>query len=251
MTEFLVRDQAPNLTYVKTEGSKRMDNVPTVMFLGGFRSDMQGTKATYFEQKCKERGQSYIRFDYRGHGESEGEFDEACISDWARDASDILDHCTSGPVVLVGSSMGGWISLLIALQQSERVKAIIGLAAAPDFTTWMEADMNEEQKTSLETKGFFELPNDYDDEPYIITKKLLEDGRENSLLDLSINIDVPVRLIQGMKDADVEWQTAHRIKNAITGEDVEVLLLEEADHRLSEPDQLEIIDSVIASLSGL
>lgn len=244
MSEFLSRENAPKLAYVATDGD---DSFPTVMFLGGFRSDMEGTKAIYLEEQCKRRKQKYVRFDYRGHGKSEGIFEESCISEWAQDAIDILDQCTSGPVILVGSSMGGWISLLAAIEKPDRVKAIVGLAAAPDFTQWMEAGMDESQKNSLEKEGFFALPNDYD-EPYIITKKLLEDGRQRSLLQGEIKIDIPVRLIQGMKDTDVEWQTAHRIKNAITGDDVEVILLENADHRLSDPDQLSVLNEILGSL---
>lgn len=248
MADFLERPQAPNLAYVKTDSNAAGANLPAIVFLGGFRSDMEGTKAMYLENKCKERGQAYIRFDYRGHGRSEGKFEEACISEWAHDAADILDHCVSGEVILVGSSMGGWISLLLGRKKPERIKAIIGLAAAPDFTTWMEAAMSDEQRKELNTKGFFELPNDYDDAPYIISNKLIEDGRDNILLTGPIDLEMSVRLIQGMKDADVEWQVAHRIKNAITGDDVEVILLEEADHRLSTSDQLEVLNRTIEKL---
>lgn len=244
MPDFLTRENSPDLAYIKVEGDS---SLPTVMFLGGFRSDMEGTKAIYLEEQCKSRNQSYIRFDYRGHGISQGVFEESCISEWTQDALDIFEHCTIGQVILVGSSMGGWISLLMALKKLERIQAIIGLAAAPDFTQWMEEGMSEEQKESLETQGQFELPNDYD-EPYIITKKLLDDGRQNSLLGGPIDINVPVRLIQGMKDVDVEWQVSHRIKNAITGSDVEVILLEEADHRLSNPDQLAVLNSTLEDL---
>lgn len=254
MVEILKREHSPDLAYVKIDKDVKIDagvssqKLPTIMFLGGFRSDMEGTKALFLEKKCKERGAAFIRFDYRGHGRSEGKFEEACISDWAQDAMDILDHCTSGPVMLIGSSMGGWISLLLALQKSDRVHSIIGLAAAPDFTKIMEQRMSEQQRQALEENGFFDLPNHYDDQPYVITKKLIEDGRKNSLLDKDIAIDKPVRLIQGVQDADVEWQTAGRIQEAITGGDVEVILLEEADHRLSSPDQLAVLDKVMMGL---
>lgn len=248
MVQFLERVAAPNLAYIKTDSSGAGSDLPAVVFLGGFRSDMEGTKAIYLENKCKERGQAYVRFDYRGHGKSEGKFEEACISEWAQDAADILDHCISGDVILVGSSMGGWLSLLLGQKNPARIKAIIGLAAAPDFTTWMEAAMSDAQRGDLSDKGFFELPNDYDDAPYIITKKLIDDGRNNILLNSRIELEMPVRLIQGMKDADVEWQVAHRIKNAITGDDVEVILLEEADHRLSTPDQLEVLNQTLEKL---
>ena len=245
MVEFLKRDNAPDLAYVKTKTTNH--NLPDVVFLGGFRSDMEGTKAMYLEEQCKKRGQGYVRFDYRGHGKSKGVFEEACISEWAQDAQDIIEHCTSDAVILVGSSMGGWISLLTA-QKSDRVTGLIGLAAAPDFTLWMEAGMNEDQKQQLNNEGYFELPNDYDSEPYIITKKLIEDGRQNALLEQEIQIAIPVRLIQGMKDTDVEWQVAHRIKNVITGNDVEVILLENADHRLSTPDELQVLNNTLEGI---
>lgn len=248
MVEFLKRDNSPDLAYVSIEKTSSGESLPTIMFLGGFRSDMEGMKAIFLEEKCKERGQAYIRFDYRGHGSSEGKFEEACISDWTQDALDILDRCTSGSVMLVGSSMGGWVSLLLTLKKPERIHSIVGLAAAPDFTKIMEERMSEEQRESLERDSFFELPNDYDDEPYIITKKLIEDGRQNSLLEGDILIDKPVRLIQGMVDADVKWQTANDIKNLIMGNDAEVILLEDADHRLSSSEQLAILDKVIIDL---
>ncbi len=248
MVEFLKRDNAPDLAYVKTEAAVSSKHLPTIMFLGGFRSDMEGTKAIFLEKKCKERGQAYIRFDYRGHGKSKGKFEEACMSDWVQDAQDILKACTSGPVMLVGSSMGGWVSLLMTIKNPEHIHSIVGLAAAPDFTTWIEEGMSKDQKEHMVAHGFFELENDYDGTPYVITKKLIEDGRKNSLLEGDIVIERPVRLIQGQKDSDVAWQTAQRIKEAITGHDVEVILLEEADHRLSAPAQLAVLDKVITGL---
>lgn len=248
MVEFLKREEAPELAYVKIEASEFSEKpLPTIMFLGGFRSDMQGTKALYLEAQCKKRNQAYIRFDYRGHGQSGGIFEEACISEWAQDALDILNSCTSGSVMLVGSSMGGWIAFLLTLRQSKNIHSIVGVAAAPDFTTWIEEGMSAEQCKSLETSGSFEMPSDYND-PYIITKKLIEDGQQNILLGHSIDINVPVRLVQGMQDTDVAWKTAERIKNVLVGNDTEVILLEDADHRLSSADQLEVINQVICDL---
>lgn len=246
-TSFLKRKSAPDLAYSHYQGG---DILPCVMFLGGFRSDMQGTKALYLEEQCQARGQSFIRFDYRGHGQSEGTFEEACISDWAQDAMDILNYCMAGPVILVGSSMGGWISLLLALKRPQSVRSIIGLAAAPDFTSWIEAEMSEDQQNMMKTQGYFELPNAYDDTPYVITRKLIEDGRRNIMLDKELDICVPVRLIQGRKDDDVPWQTAERIKKVLSTPDVKITYLAEADHRLSAPDQLAVIGHVLAELSN-
>jgi pimeloyl-ACP methyl ester carboxylesterase len=245
MINYLQRKNAPDLAYIKTDGDTSR---PTVVFLGGFKSDMMGSKATYLEEQCRTWGQSYLRFDYRGHGQSGGKFEEACISEWTEDAADILKSCTSRKVILVGSSMGGWIAFLLALKYPEHVQAIVGLAAAPDFTMWMEAAMSEGQKAQLKENGQFDLPNDYDGTPYIITKKLIEDGRNNTLLGKSITIDVSVRLIQGKKDADVPWQTAEDIKRAIQGNDVKITYIEEADHRLSNLDQLEIIGRVVQEI---
>lgn len=243
---FLKRDQKPDLAHIHTAGSS---DLPPVLFLGGFRSDMQGTKAIFLENLCKERGQEFIRFDYSGHGQSEGKFEEGCISDWAQDALDILKHCTSRPALLVGSSMGGWISLLIAKNHSKHVRGLIGLAAAPDFTIWMEEKMSDAQKTALEVNGFFELPNDYDDSPYIITKRLIEDGRQNLLLNGAMDLPMPIHLIQGKKDADVPWQTVERIKEVTRTDSFEITYIEEADHRLSSPDQLEILGNIVKAMS--
>ncbi len=248
MVNFLKREGAPTLAYVKTEASEKGKKLPTILFLGGFRSDMQGSKATYLEALAKKRGQAYIRFDYRGHGQSEGVFDKACISDWAQDATDIIDHCINGQILLVGSSMGGWISLLAALKQPERIHSIVGLASAPDFTKWIEEGMNETQKNDIAHKGFFELPNDYDDAPYIITQKLIDDGRTQWLLNDKIAITAPVRLIQGKKDADVPWETANIIKSKLESNDVETIFIEDADHRLSSDEQLQIINAEIEKL---
>lgn len=245
MIQFLKRQNKPDLAYEALKGS----NDVTVMFLGGFRSDMMGTKAEFLKEQCQKLNLSYVRFDYRGHGQSEGKFEEACISAWVEDAYDILQETVEDQkVMLIGSSMGGWISLLLALKLPEQLRGLIGLAAAPDFTKWMEEGMTDEQRDQLKIKGYFDLPNDYD-EPYVITQKLLDDGRQNSLLDGDIDIQCPVRLVQGMKDDAVEWQTAHRIKNAVTGDDVEVILLEEADHRLSSPDELEVLLAAVKALS--
>lgn len=243
MIRYLERTNKPNLAYAKYGGSNKA--APTLMFLGGFRSDMEGTKAIFLENFCKEREIRFVRFDYSGHGVSGGEFTDGCISEWASDAQDILDHCTVGQVMLVGSSMGGWISLLLALKNKARIHSIVGLAAAPDFTKIMEVRMNEQQKALLESQGYFALDNDYSDDPYIITKKLIDDGRSQSLLDSSIDVQCPVRLIQGQKDTDVAWQTAGQIKQSIHHDDVTVILLKDADHRLSSPDQLDILRETI------
>ncbi len=254
MPEYLKRNALPALAYHKTVGDSHK---PTVLFLGGFCSDMGGTKAMYLEEQCVAAGLTYVRFDYRGHGQSEGKFEESCIGEWLQDTLGIIDHCTaeSDQIVLVGSSMGGWLSLLAglrltALQKPKHVQAIIGLAAAPDFTTWMEDAMTDIQKTEMMEQGFVALPNDYSGEPYIITRKLIEEGRDHCLLTGDIMLDMPIRLIQGKRDADVPWQVAEKIKDALISKDVQTIYIEEADHRLSKPEELVVLSRTLFDLLG-
>lgn len=241
----LKRQNAPDLAYIYTEGTP---DFPPVVFLGGFKSDMMGSKADFLAKQCLARGQSYLRLDYSGHGQSQGQFVQGCIGEWAQDAKDVIVHCTSSEaVILVGSSMGGWISLLIARDMPKKVKALVGIAAAPDFTTWMEAQMSDTQRQKLENEGRFEEPSDYD-EPYIITKKLIDDGRQNLLLDKALKIDCPVRLLQGKQDTDVPWQTAQSIKEVLTSKDVKISYQEQGNHSLSSPEDLELLNKTILDL---
>jgi len=232
------RKDGVNIAYHFSSGKS-----PGVIFLGGFQSDMEGTKAMALEQWCIEHGRAFLRFDYQGHGTSSGRFEEGSIGEWAEDAISVLDHLTKGPQVLVGSSMGGWIMLLVALARPDRVSALLGLAAAPDFTEdLMYKDLTEDQRAELNANGRVVLPSEYDtDDPYIITKKLIEDGKNNLLLRGPLDISVPVRLIQGMCDADVPWQTALKIQDALATTDVEIQFVKNGDHRLSEsPDLLRL-----------
>jgi pimeloyl-ACP methyl ester carboxylesterase len=248
MPSYLNRKNAPSLAYHYSPGQEGTD-YPPVVFLGGFKSDMEGTKATFLEERCKERGQAYLRFDYRGHGQSEGNFEDGCISEWALDAQDVITHCVEKPALLVGSSMGGWIALLLAVNNPHLLQGLIGLAAAPDFTTWIEAEMKETQKAHLRAYGYFDLSNDYGD-PYKVTQKMLDDGRAHTVLDKNIALNLPVRLIQGKKDADVHWKTAEKIKGAMAGCDIDITYLEDADHRLSAPDELDVIWKTVEDLSA-
>ncbi|MBL4739799.1 MAG: alpha/beta hydrolase [Sneathiella sp.] len=233
LPDMLERPDGHSIAYHHTPG-----DAPGVIFCSGFMSDMEGTKAVALEQALYDLGRSYTRFDYFGHGQSTGLFKDGSISRWTDDALAVLDECTAGPQVIVGSSMGGWIGLRMALLRPDRVKGFVGIAAAPDFTTRMEADMPEEALKLLESQGYWEQPSEYSDEPYVITKKLIDDGRRNFVLGGEIDFGGPVHLLQGMKDDSVPWQTALTIQEQLRTQDVVVSLMKDGDHRLSEPDDL-------------
>jgi pimeloyl-ACP methyl ester carboxylesterase len=242
MMKFLERLNKPKLAYVKVEAVD--SRFPVVMFCGGYRSDMEGTKALYLEEQCKARGQGYVRFDYSGHGQSGGVFEDLTISDWLEDVLDVFAALVNGPVVIVGSSMGGWIVLLMALrlQESGLVRGLVGLAAAPDFTEEMFYDrLDEAQQKALMEDGIVYVPNDYSDEPYAFTRAFYEDGKRNLVLNKKRSLRHPVKLIQGMADKDVPWQTAMAIKDCFGLSDADVILIEGGDHRLSAPEQLAVL----------
>ena len=225
---------------------------PTVVFLGGYASDMTGSKATFLEASCRASGQAFLRFDYRGHGASSGAFSDGTIGLWAGDAVTAIEAATDGPLVLVGSSMGGWIMLLAALALKPRVAGLIGIAAAPDFTEdlmWDEFDLK--QRAALERDGVLDMPSDYDDEPYTVTMALIEDGREHLVLREPIPLTCPVRLLHGLEDKDVPWTVSMRLAEAIKSEDVTVTLVKGAGHRLSEPEDLARLERVVAELCGV
>ncbi|GJL85655.1 MAG: alpha/beta hydrolase [Micavibrio sp.] len=249
--QYLIRENKPKLAYIHSPLTQGGAEQPMVMFLGGFMSDMNGTKATYLEQQCKARGQEFLRFDYSGHGASEGEFTDGTIGHWKEDALAMFDHMVKGPVILIGSSMGGWIALHLALERTDKIRGLIGIAAAPDFTEGMYHEyLTDEQKQEIQEKGQTELPSDYD-APYIITRALIEDGRKQCLLDREHESAFPMRLIQGKEDAQVPWQTAQKIKKMFKAAETNVILIEDGDHSLSRPDDLALIDREIQSISGL
>lgn len=215
---------------------------PCVVFLGGFRSDMQGTKALALEAWAREGGRAFLRFDYSGHGESSGDFLDGAIGDWAADAEAAIRSLATGPVVLVGSSMGGWISLLMAQRLGSRVVGLVTIAAAPDFTEdSMWAGFTDAQRAELAETGRVALPSDYSDEPYIITRRLIEDGRRNLVLRTPLELPFPVRFLQGTADVDVPVPVALRLLDHATGPDLRLTLVKDADHRFSTPDSLALI----------
>ena len=226
--------------------------LPGVVFLGGFMSDMEGGKALHLEATCRERGQQYTRLDYRGHGQSGGVFADAGISDWAGDAAAVIEAVTSGPQVLVGSSMGGWIMLLAAKLFPARVRGLVGIAPAPDFVLRMEDALSDEQKADLASQGYTSRPTPYSDDPYIISRRLLDDGKQNLVLTGGGHpFAGPVRILHGMEDDAVPWQNSLELMEKLASADVRVTFVKGGDHRLSEPDQLEMLDAAVCEVSRL
>lgn len=226
---------------------------PAVMFMPGFFSNMQGTKALWLEKRCKERGQAYVRFDYRGHGRSDGKFEDGTITDWLNDTLLILDQIVPKPVVAVGSSMGGWIAVLAALNRPDAVAGLVGVASSPDFTQSIyEERMNVAQREEIVEKGFIKQPSDYQDNPVIITRKLIEDGNNHLLLNRDkLKIDIPVILIHGKKDADVSWKKSFALQQRIGKEYCKLILVPDGKHRLSRPQDLDLIDQSVMKISGI
>ncbi len=227
----------------------RLDGVgPTVVFLPGFRSDMTGDKATALSAFCAERGVGMLRFDYSGHGASSGDFLDGTIGAWAADALAAIDALTSGPLILVGSSMGGWIALLTAIARSNRVAALVGIAAAPDFTQRLMWDsMAPSERAVLERDGVLYVPSQYG-APTPITLRLIQDGANHLVLNGPMPIRCPVRLLHGQADPDVPWELALRIAENVETPDVRVTLVKDGDHRLSRPSDLTLLRQTVAAL---
>jgi pimeloyl-ACP methyl ester carboxylesterase len=239
------RGDGVRLAYALSQG-----NGPTVAFLPGFRSDMTGDKAAHLARFCAARGQAMLRFDYSGHGASGGRFEDGDIGRWTADTLALIDALTQGPLVLVGSSMGGWIALLAALARPGRVAGLVGIAAAPDFTErLMWQAMAPTEREQLMRDGVLHVPTQYG-EPYPITRRLIEDGRTRLLLDAPIALDCPVRLLHGQRDPDVPWEISLRVAERLTGADVQVTLVKDGDHRLSRPQDLALLERMVLPLRG-
>ncbi|HEY4136803.1 MAG TPA: alpha/beta hydrolase [Alphaproteobacteria bacterium] len=242
----LARPGQPTLAYLAQDGRG-----PTVVFFSGFMSDMVGKKAEALAAFCRDRGQAMLRFDYRAHGLSEGVFAEAGLEDWLADALAVIDAATTGPLLFVGSSMGGWLMLLAAQARRERVVGIVGIAAAPDFTEeliWSE--LSFEARERLMRDGAMVQATSYSEEPYLITRKLIEDGRRMLLLGGPIELACPVHLLHGMNDGDVPYELSLRIAERLTGSEVAVTLVKDGDHRLSREPDLALILGAVALLSS-
>ena len=235
---------ADTIAYHRTAGCG-----PGIVFIGGFRSDMTGTKATYLEALAGRRGQAYLRFDHFGHGESSGRFEDATVSRWAHDCIAVLDQLTHGPQLLIGSSMGGWVMLLAARARPARIHGLIGIAPAPDFTQeLMWPRFSEAQRAALQRDGIIHIPSQYG-APAPITRRLIEDGARNTLLGSSVEVSSPVRLLHGMQDPDVPYTHSLKLVERLASPDVRLTLIKDGDHRLSRDADLALLARTIAELS--
>jgi pimeloyl-ACP methyl ester carboxylesterase len=227
------------LAYRRTEGSG-----PPILFLPGYMSDMEGTKALALEAGARAQGRAFLRFDYGGCGLSEGPFEQQSLADWRDDAVAMIDHADE-PVVLVGSSMGGWLMLLAALARPERVAGLIGIAAAPDFTSWGFTDA---EKGTIQREGRLVQPTPYGDDPYVTTRTFWDSGEALRLLAGEIALDCPVRLLHGQADPDVPFDISLRLAARLRSADVQTLLIKDGDHRLSREADLALLIATLAQL---
>ena len=240
---FLDTPQGRRIAYNHTPGAG-----PGVVFLGGFRSDKEGSKALHLEAWAQATGRAFLRLDYSGHGASSGAFEDGCIGDWAEDAAAAVTALTEGPQVLIGSSMGGWIALLLAQRMPERVAGLIGIAAAPDFTERFLSDLTPAQRDRLMAEGRLEIPSDYAPEPYIFTRRLIEDGARQAVLTQPLRLAVPVRLLQGTADTDVPVAAQLRLFEHLDSPDSRLTLMRGADHRFSDPACLQLLTETLETL---
>ncbi len=239
---------------VKIAVRHRPGRAPGAVWLGGYRSDMAGTKAERLDRWAEESGHGFTRHDYSGHGESGGEFADGTISKWLSQSLAVFRRFTEGPQILVGSSMGAWIALRMVQElatsgESARVCGLLLLAPAPDFTAeLMEPQLTPAQRQALEEQGYFEEPSEYSDEPNVYTRALIEDGRANRVLTGTIDTRCPVHILQGMADPDVPFAHALKLVEHLPADDVTLSLIRDGDHRLSRPQDL---DMIVRALDGL
>lgn len=220
---------------------------PTILFLPGYMSDMSGTKAQHIAHWAAATGRACLLLDYSGCGASEGDFDQGSIRRWAADARAVADALAPGPLVPVGSSMGGWIMLHLALADPARITALVGIAAAPDFTRW-GLSLSAEDVERLAHQGFTTRPSAYADSPYRYSRALVDDAEAACLLDAAIPLDCPVRLLHGEEDPDVPWQVSQRLMASLRSTDVQLTLVKGGDHRLSSPSDLALLERTLESL---
>ncbi len=238
--EFLTRTDGARLSYRYSPGEG-----PTLVFLPGYMSDMRGSKAQALVAWAESEGRAMLRLDYSGCGESEGRFEDGTLDIWRDDVLAVIGHAVNGPVILIGSSMGGWLMLLVAQALGERVAALVGIAAAPDFTDW---DFDDADKEVLAKQGRIERPSDYGYDPMVITQGFWQSGQENRQLGGEIAIDCPVRLIHGQADPDVPWEISLKLAQYLRSSDVQTILIKDGDHRLSRDQDVALLINVVAKL---
>lgn len=238
--EFVTRADGVRLAYRYLPGEG-----PTLVFLPGYMSDMQGGKAQALAAWAEREGRAMLRLDYSGCGESEGAFEDGTLDVWRDDVLAVIRHAVTGPVILIGSSMGGWLMLLVAQGLDDDVKALIGIASAPDFTDW---DFDEADKALIKAHGRIERPSDYGYDPMVITKSFWQSGQDNLQLGGEIAIERPVRLIHGQRDPDVPWETSLKLAQQLRSSDVQTILIKDGDHRLSRDQDIELMIDVVAKL---
>lgn len=243
--QFLELGDGRRIAFSKIEGEGT-----GVVFLGGFASDMTGTKAVHLEAACKAKGRPFLRFDYTGHGQSSGALEDGCIGDWARDAREAIGALAEGPQILVGSSMGGWIALLLARSDPASIAGLVGIAAAPDFMGDLESGLDKEQRRLMASTGRAEMPSDYSELPIILTRKMFDDGSRQTIFGRPLHLPFPTRLLQGTDDEDVDQSVALRLLAHASGPDIRLVLIKGGDHRLSGSSELVLIEETVDSVAS-
>ena len=239
--QFVTRPDGVRLAYRHLPGRG-----PTLVFLPGYKSDMQGGKAQALAAWAADKGQAMLRLDYSGCGESEGTFENGTLDIWRDDVLAVIAEAKVGPIILIGSSLGGWLMLLLAEALGEQVTAMLGIAAAPDFTDW---DFDDADRATIAATGRIERPSDYGYEPMVITHGFWQSGQSNLRLTGKIGIDCPVRLIHGQCDPDVPWETSLKLAAALRSSDVQTILIKDGDHRLSRDQDIALLIDVVAKLA--
>ncbi len=245
---FLARPDGEQIAYIRRNGHPGKANI---LWLGGFRSDMDGTKALALDVWAAATGRGFLRFDYFGHGKSSGDFEDGTIGRWREDALAVIDALATGPLILAGSSMGGWISLLAARERASQLAGMLLIAPAPDFTSeLMWPGFSDEVRQTILSTGRFEEPSPYEGETFIVTRKLIEDGRKWSVLGTPVPFEGPVRILQGARDESVPWQHARKCMDVLTSDDCVFTLVKNGDHRLSTEPDLARLTATAEALAG-
>lgn len=244
MYKIIQSDNDTEIAYRQIEGAGT-----GVIFIGGFMSDMTGTKATFLEELCQQYGRPFIRFDHYGHGISSGKLEEGTIGHWLRDSVFVIDKLTQGPQVLVGSSMGGWLMILAALQRKDRIQGLVGVGSAPDFVKDFDR-LTPEQQAVFIRDGMVTIPSQFGDSPYKVTQKLVEEGMQHCILGKTIPLQCKVRLMHGLADTDVPWQKSIELSECLLSSDVVVALIKDGQHRLNDESHLKILGDFVREVAN-